>query len=99
MSDVAARLDKAAGGGGGISSFDGQTVNVVSIEKTPSTFKPGETAVKATILDANGNEAQVYVTPTGARQLLEVEDVLPLELKVVSFPGQFGKTGYKFEAV
>ncbi len=97
MSDLAGRLNKAAGGGDRLSSYDGQHITVVSIKKSPSSFQEGGTSVKATILDQNQTEVELYVTPTAARQLIEIEPDLPLDVKVVSFPGQFGKTGYKLE--
>jgi hypothetical protein len=92
------RLAKAAGGGDKLSNYDGQVVTVAAITKEPSSFKKGETAVKATLITEDGNESELYVTPTAARQLLEIEEDLPLDLRVQSFPGQFGKTGYKFIA-
>ncbi len=99
MGSLSERLKSAAGGGLRMADFDGQTVTVVSIEKEPSPFDKTKTSVRATIIDAEGNEVSFYVTPTSASQLIEVEDELPLELRVVSFPGQFGKTGYLFEEV
>lgn len=97
MSDLAARLNKAAGGGARLSAYDGQHITVVSITKSPSTFQEGATSVKATILDQNQTEVELYVTPTAARQLIEIESDLPLDVKVVSFPGRMGKTGYRLE--
>ena len=63
----------------------------------PSPFRKGGTSVRAIVLDADGNEVSFYATPTAARQLLAIQDDLPTELRVVSFPGQFGKPGYRFE--
>jgi hypothetical protein len=94
---LADRLAKAAGGGQKMSSFEGEVLTVVSIEKEPSQFEKGGTAVKATVVTSEGDEVQFYTTPTGARQLIEIEEDLPQELLVVSFLGQFGKTGYKFD--
>lgn len=97
--DIAEELNKAAGGGARLSDFDGQTITVVSIVKEASPFEKGGTSVKATALTSEGEEVVFYTTPTAGRQLIKAEEleILPLELKVVSFPGQFGKTGYKFE--
>jgi hypothetical protein len=103
MSDLAERLNKAAGGGDAqegeedrrIAEFTGQTVTVVSFEEKPTKFGP---KVIATILDAEGNEVVILTTPTSGRQVKEVADQLPLELKVVSFDSNFGP-GYKFELV
>lgn len=99
MSDLSERLEKAAGGGKGprMSDYVGQTITVVGIEKGPSPFEKGRTSVKATIIDAEGNEVWFYVTPTGADQLLVFnEDEFPIELGVESFPGRMGNPGYKF---
>lgn len=91
------RLSKAAGSGATIATFDGQTVTITGITKEKGKFPGQEVSVKAKLLDADLNEHEVYVTPTGARQLIEVEDTFPLDLTVVSFPSSYGKTGYKFE--
>ena len=96
MGSLAERLKDAAGGGARMSNFDGQVLNVLSIEKEPSKFQKGATAVQATVLTPEGEEVTFYVTPTAANQLIEVEADLPLELRVESFPGQFGNTGYLF---
>ena len=91
------RLNKAAGGGAGLSAFDGQTVTVTKIVKEKSRYPEQEFFVKATIVDSELNETVIAVTPTAGRQLVEIEDVLPVDLVVVSFPSSYGKTGYKFE--
>lgn len=95
--DLAARLNKAAGSGASITGYEGQVVTFASITKTAGKFPGQDVSVKATILDAEGNEEVVYVTPTIGRQLIEVEDVLPIDAKVVSYPSNFGKPGYKLE--
>jgi len=92
------RLKKAAGGGARMSDYDGRVITVVSIEVGPSQFEKGGKQVTVTAIDDEANEVTFYATPTGGRQLIAVEEELPLELTVVSFPGQFGKTGYRFEA-
>ena len=97
MASISERLKKAAGGGPRIADFEDQVVTVVSIEKEPSKFEPGNWSVKATIVDENGDESWFFCTPTSGNQLMEIEADLPLELKIVAFPGQFGKTGYMFE--
>ena len=91
------RLNKAAGGGATIAAFDGQTITVTSITKEKGKFPGQDVSVKAKLLDSELTEHEVYVTPTGARQLIEIEDTLPLDLVVVSFPSSYGKAGYKFE--
>lgn len=96
MGDLAQRLAEAAGGGARIKDFDGQVINVLSIETGPSPFEKGGTQVKVTALDPEGNEVAFFATPTAGRQLIALEEDLPLELQVESFPGQFGKTGFKF---
>lgn len=98
MGNLADKLARAAGGGPRMSDFDGQVVQVLGIETEASPFQKGEQSVKATILHPEtGEEVWFYTTPTAGRQLQAIEEDLPAELKVVSFPGQFGKTGYKFE--
>jgi len=95
--DLNERLAKAAGSGARMSDYVDQVVTVLSIEKEPSPFTKGETSVKATVL-AGDDEVTFYTTPTATRQLLEIEDEIPCDLRIESFPGQFGKTGYKFIA-
>ena len=94
--DVAARLAKPTNAGA--TRKDGAVITVVSIVKDVSPFDSTKTRVKATVVDAEGNESVEYVTPNQATALLQVEDLLPVELKVTTFPGQFNKTGYGFAA-
>jgi hypothetical protein len=89
------RLNRSAGGGSRPSEYEGQVLNWVSIETEPSPFRKGEVSVKALAVTPEGNEVEMYVTPTMGRQLQELEEDLPLELGVLGFPGQFGNKGYK----
>lgn len=101
MGDLSKKLADAAGAAARIGDFDGQTINVLSIEANDSPFPDakakGQMQVVVTALDGDGNEVTFFATPTAGRQLIAIEEDLPVELRVVSFPGQFGKTGYKFE--
>lgn len=97
MGDLAKKLSEAAGGGLRMSDFDGQTLEVLSIEKSPSPFEKGAISVTVTALTSEGEEVSFYATPTSGNQLIAIEEDLPASLRVVSFPGQFGKTGYLFE--
>lgn len=101
MGDLAKKLSEAAGSAARIGDFDGQVLNVLSIDANDSPFPDakakGQKQVVVTALDADGNEVTFFATPTAGRQLIAIEDDLPQELLIVSFPGQFGKTGYKFE--
>ena len=53
-------------------------------------------------IDAVVDGTEVEITSGGAVVLpqlkrLQEKDAFPVSLRVVSFPGQFGKDGYKFE--
>lgn len=96
--DLATRLANAAGGAASITAYVDQEVTVVSIAKSAGKFPGQDVSVKATLLVGDGaEEVEVYVTPTIARQLIEVEDTLPINVTVLSFPSSFGKPGYKVE--
>jgi hypothetical protein len=103
MSDVAAALSAAGGGGTTkdfpparkVREFDGQVVTVVSIKQFPDS-KFGGTSVLATILDAEENAYDVWQTGVSGRQLLAIENTLPQDLKVESFDTDFGNRGYKY---
>jgi hypothetical protein len=105
MSDVAARLAQASGGGvkkdfppaKKIREFDGQTVTVFSA-KAVDGGKFGESVIATYILE-DGSEVDVWQTGNSGRQLQEVKDLLPLELKVESFDTEFGNKGFKYTAV
>lgn len=98
--ELADRLNKSrsTGTNAGFTRQDGKVILVKSIEKDVSPFDSNKTRVKATVVDSEGTESVEFVTPTQASRLLEIEDLLPAELKVRAFPGQFNKTGYSFEA-
>jgi hypothetical protein len=104
--DFAARL-AAAGGGSGtkknlppagrIKEFVGQTVTVTGIKEVAGgKFGP---SVLASYVDAEGNEGEFWTTPNSGRQLKEVADYLPQDLKVETFESEKGNNGYKFVAV
>jgi hypothetical protein len=99
VSDLAERLAKATGGkgGGGLSVYEGQTLTVASIEAVASQYQKGTNVARVAALTEAGEEVSFIATPTASRQLFEIEDTLPQELKVVSFSGQGGNKGYKFE--
>lgn len=97
MGSLADKLKDAAGGGARMSDFDGQTLQVLSIAVAQSQFDKDGKQVTVTALTAEGDEVTFYATPTSGRQLIAIEEDLPQELRVVSFPGQFNKTGYLFE--
>jgi hypothetical protein len=111
MSDVAARLAQASGGGvkkdfppaKRIKEFDGQTVTVFGIKTFPSKFKnqdgTAKTSVLATYILEDGSEVDVWQTPNSGNQLQQVADLLPLELKVESFENEGGNDGFKYTAV
>lgn len=93
---LAQRLAKSAGSGDRMSNYDGKIITVIAIETEPSAFQKGTLAVKVIGTDEDGDQVSFYATPTAGRQLQEIEDLLPTDLRVTSFAGQFGKTGYKF---
>lgn len=98
--DPASVLANAAGGAGNITAYVDQTVTIVSITKSAGKFPGQDVSVKAAILVGDPpEEAEVYVTPTIARQLIAAEDsgLLPLDVTVSSYPSSFGKPGYKVE--
>lgn len=97
MGNLAQKLSEAAGGGARMSDFDGQTLQVLSIEVAQSPFDKDGKQVTVSALTAEGEEVSFYATPTSSRQLIAIEEDLPASLTVVSFPGQFNKTGYLFE--
>jgi hypothetical protein len=93
---LADKLNEAAGGGRSMSSFDGEVITVVGIEVAASQFDKNGKQVTVSAVTSDGDEVTFYATPTGGRQLIAIEEDLPQDLLVESFPGQFGKTGYKF---
>jgi hypothetical protein len=104
--DFAARLARAGGSGTAkkdlppakrIREFDGQVVTVASV-KTVSGGKFGDSVI-ATYIDDEGNETDVWQTGNSGKQLKEIADFLPRELKVESFDTDFGNRGYKYVAV
>jgi hypothetical protein len=104
--DFAARLAAAGGGtgtkkdlppAGRIKEFVGQTVTVTGI-KTVTGGKFGDSII-AQYVDADGNEGEFWTTPNSGRQLKEVADFLPQDLKVETFESEKGNNGYKFTAV
>jgi hypothetical protein len=106
MSDVAARLARAGRGGvkkdlppaKRIREFDGQTVTVFSVKTVSTGGKYGDSIIATYILE-DGSEVDVWQTGNSGKQLKEVADLLPLELKVESFDTEFGNRGYKYVAV
>lgn len=101
--DFAARLARAGGGGTRreakkIKEFDGQVVTVASIKTVDAGGKFGPSVI-ATYVTAEGDEVDVWQTGNSGRQLTEIADFLPKELKVESFDTDFGNRGYKYVAV
>jgi hypothetical protein len=74
-----------------------QTITIYGFELDSGQF--GEFAR----IDASfGSEEHIEITSGGAVVLPQLKrlqelDAFPVSLRVVSFPGQFGKDGYKFE--
>ena len=77
-----------------IAEYEGQTLTVLSYEIGKASFG---TSYTVTAVNSNGDEVQFYATPYSGSQLEAIEDDLPAELKVVSFPSAYGKKGYALE--
>jgi len=100
--DLASRLSSAAGAGDGerktakkIKQYEDQVLTFVSIKEVDAgKFGP---SVIATVLDTEGNEEEVWTTSVSGTQLKEVNDQLPLDLKVVGFDTGYGTRGIKLE--
>lgn len=101
MSDVAARLSAAVGGTGQrktakkIKDYEGQTLTFVSIKEVQG-GKFGASVI-ATVFEGDGTETEVWTTKVSGKQLQEVNDQLPLDLKVVGFDTPYGTRGIKLE--
>lgn len=77
-----------------VTRTDGALVTITSIEKGQGQWGP---TVKATGVDANGDEFSEYVTPTQGKNLVTIEDILPQKLRVAAFKAKLGP-GFRFEA-
>lgn len=96
--DIQAALDEAAGGGEKLSEYVDQRIVV-----TGFVLKDGQYGEYAVITAVNSEGEEITISSGGTvvlpqlKKLKELE-AFPCEITVTSFPGQFGKPGYRLES-
>ena len=87
------------------SQFVGQTLTFLDVEVLTGQFKNDDGTAKTygriSALDADGEEVVIKNGGAAFHQLVSIKenDLLPCELIVRQFPGQFGKPGWALDEV